>query len=270
MLPVLVSDTGLVKAELRDAKTYIPLHQFLSSVQSVYDPGWLPLRIATYIVGKPLLWALKQLNVVESDEGGHQSDADKWKKIKGDYILLDLVEFAAKAVISHQRAKGSVTLTDRLYTMDTFRIEFASVAFSHKVLSDLDIKALVKYLERDSKMVCVDREVPFLLLCFQFSSDVIPIQVIKFIDEGVMEPQTITAVDHGLVELNVAIHGLQSQIDNIQQKISGCVFVVLPTSQITPDDHCLDGPIKLPRHFSKNRRNWLSVTCDRESSLMIS
>lgn len=154
-----------VKAELYEDKAYFPLPQFLNSVQSIYDPGWLPLRIANYVIGKPIWWALQQLNVVASDEGGHESDTERWKKVKGDYVLLDLVESASQNVVSQQRSKGAVVPTDQLYTVDSFREEFASVALPDVVLSDLDIKVLIKFLERDQKVVVVDREVSARVFC---------------------------------------------------------------------------------------------------------
>jgi len=148
-----------VKAELSEAKAFIPLNQFLTSAKSVYDPGWLPLRIASYVVGKPIWWALQQLNVVASDEGGHQSDTERWKKIEGDYVLLDLVESASQAVVVRQELKCSLDLADRLYTTSSFREEFAGVVFPDVVLSELDIKILIRYLERDQRLVVADKEV---------------------------------------------------------------------------------------------------------------
>ena len=91
----------LVKAELCRHKSYFPLSQFLNATQSIYDPGWLPYRIASFVVGKPLWWALQQLNIVGSDEHyGSSSDLERWKKVKGDYVILSLVERAAAALLS--------------------------------------------------------------------------------------------------------------------------------------------------------------------------
>ena len=146
-----------VKSELQEEKVYIPLNQFLTATQSIYDPGWLPYRIANYVLGKPLWWALQQTGVVGSDDV-IESDTQRWKRVKGDYVLRDLVESAAQGVLAHQRTKEAGAFADKLYTMESFK-EFSGVALPDVVLSDLDIKVLLKHLERDMKVVVVDGKV---------------------------------------------------------------------------------------------------------------
>lgn len=149
-----------MKAELVNTKSYFQLNQFLSSTQSIYDPGWLPYRIASFVVGKPLWWALQQLSIVGSeDAGGHGGDTDRWNKVKGSYVVLSLLEKAADAVLLRQQAKTSISLADSLYNFDTFRREFADKALDGVILSDMDLKVLLKYLERDKKVVVVQQEV---------------------------------------------------------------------------------------------------------------
>ena len=147
-----------VKSELQEEKVYIPLNQFLTATQSIYDPGWLPYRIANYVLGKPLWWALQQTGVVGSDDV-IESDTQRWKRVKGDYVLRDLVESAAQGVLAHQRTKEAGAFADKLYTMESFKEEFSGVALPDVVLSDLDIKVLLKHLERDMKVVVVDGKV---------------------------------------------------------------------------------------------------------------
>jgi len=147
-----------VKSELQEEKVYIPLSQFLTATQSIYDPGWLPYRIVSYVIGKPLWWALQHAGVVESSEV-IESDTQRWKRVKGDYVMCDLVESAAQGVLAHQRTKDTGALADRLYTVESFKREFAGVALPDVVLSDLDIKVLMKHLERDRKVVVVDGKV---------------------------------------------------------------------------------------------------------------
>ena len=149
---------GPVKSELQEEKVYIPLNQFLTAAQSIYDPGWLPYRIASYVIGKPLWWALQQTGVVGSGDI-IESDTQRWKRVKGDYVLRDLVESAAQGVLAHQRTKESGAFADKLYTIEFFKREFSSVAISDVVLSDLDTKVLLKHLERDMKVVVVDGKV---------------------------------------------------------------------------------------------------------------
>lgn len=147
-----------VKSELREEKTYIPLNQFLTTAQSVYDPGWLPYRIANYVVGKPLWWALQQTGVVGSGDV-IESDTQRWKRVSGDYVLRDLVESAAQGVLAHQRTKDTGAFADKLYTVESFKRVFSGVALPGIVLSDLDMKVLLKHLERDLKVAVVDGKV---------------------------------------------------------------------------------------------------------------
>lgn len=147
-----------VKSELREEKSCVPLSQFLTATQSIYDPGWLPYRIANYVIGKPLWWALQQTGVVASGEV-IESDTQRWKRVKGDYVLRELVESAAQGVLTHQRSRETGAFADKLYTIETFRKEFSAVALPDLVLSDLDLKVLVKHLERDMRLVIVDGKV---------------------------------------------------------------------------------------------------------------
>jgi charged multivesicular body protein 7 len=123
--------------------------------QSVHDPGWLPYRVATFVVGKPLQWALHQLNLIGPDEEG---DTERWSHVKGDYVLVGAVERAADAVVALQHRRG-VSLADTLYNFDSFRATFASSALPGVTLSDKDLFVLVKYLERDRRAVITEKEV---------------------------------------------------------------------------------------------------------------
>ncbi|KAH9935034.1 uncharacterized protein B0H18DRAFT_1082745 [Fomitopsis serialis] len=170
-------------AELCTSRTYFPLSDFLNSTKSIYDPGWLPYRIASYVVGKPLWWALNNLT----------SYSEQWKRVKGDYVLLSLLERAADNVLLRQRSKGALSLADSL---------FEEHALDGVVLSELDIRVLLRYLERDKKSLVTQGG------------------VIKFIEPDLAEQAEITAVDAGVLELKAAVDKLQAQVDSIQSKIS--------------------------------------------------
>ncbi|KAH9951971.1 hypothetical protein B0H21DRAFT_7245 [Amylocystis lapponica] len=192
-----------VIAELAASKAYFSLSDFMNASQSIYDPGWLPYRIASFVVGKPLWWALQQLNVVGDDAaGGHASDRERWKKAKGDYVVVNLLEQAAENVMRRQRSKAGGSLADSLYTAESFRREFESHALEGVVLSASDMRVVAKHLERDKKALIVQKG------------------VIKFIDEEVETPvPEVTAVDVGILELKTAVEKLQIQVDSIQGKI---------------------------------------------------
>ena len=153
------TNVGSVKSELQEEKVYIPLNQFLTAAQSIHGPGWLPYRIASYVIGKPLWWALQQTGVAGPADV-IESDTQRWKRVKGDYVLRDLVESAAQGVLAYQRTKETGAFADKLYTMESFKREFSGVVLPDVVLSDLDLKILLKHLERDMKLVVVDGKVP--------------------------------------------------------------------------------------------------------------
>lgn len=64
------------------------LATFQTSVQSIYYPGSLSSRVASYVVGRPLWWALEQLSIV----GDGESEEKRWKRQQGDYVIVPLLE----------------------------------------------------------------------------------------------------------------------------------------------------------------------------------
>jgi charged multivesicular body protein 7 len=145
----------LAKTELVNSRDAVPLQQFLTMLQSVHHPGWLPYRVAAFVVGKPLQWALHQLNL---DSAEDESDTERWNRIKGDYVLIGVAERAADGVLALQRTRG-VSLADTLYSFDSFRATFATSALPEVTLSDKDLRVLVKFLERDRRVVITEKEV---------------------------------------------------------------------------------------------------------------
>jgi charged multivesicular body protein 7 len=60
----------------------------MASTTSIYHTDGLAWRMAGFVVGKPLWWALEQLNLV-----GEGSDkAPTWKKVAGDYVFVETLE----------------------------------------------------------------------------------------------------------------------------------------------------------------------------------
>jgi charged multivesicular body protein 7 len=125
----------------------------------VYDPGWLPTRIAAYVLGKPLWWALEQLGVVgeEGDGHGEKARTEWWD----EYVVLALVERLADAIVAAQarRATGPAA---GLYTFEGFRKAFGDVV-GQSGMSEMNAKVLVRFLERDRRVVVFDSEVRVLM-----------------------------------------------------------------------------------------------------------
>ncbi|KAF7294787.1 hypothetical protein MIND_01016400 [Mycena indigotica] len=183
-----------VLAELRSQKALFTQTEFLNSVESVYNPGWLPGRIVAYVVGKPLWWALEQLGVVGEDSfvSGSSKDTSWW----GEYVILSLVESAAEAVLEKQ-AESVGEPADSLYSQDGFKKNFVPA------LSDTEVKILLKFLQRDRGAVVVDGD------------------VIKFVDTKT-SLREITAIDRGMLELKEAVDHLKAKVASIQQEIDKC------------------------------------------------
>lgn len=213
------------KAELRSKKTLVDHATFLNSTASIYDPGRLPTRVAAYVIGKPLWWALEQLGIV-GEEGiigtsraGNEADKSWW----GDYISISLLEKGASTLLKIQGEK-STNLSDQIYDFEGFKKTFGcALGAEGKPLSDKDALVLLKYLERDKRVLVVDQEVYTLVsLLFSFMIFFIRhiIQVIKFVQlTSSVDEQKVTTVDRGILELKVAVSNLASQINRLQEKI---------------------------------------------------
>lgn len=187
---------GTTIAEMRRSNDLILLSQFLTSQQSVYDLGWLPYRIASFVVGKPLWWAMEQLDIVRSEDS--YTEAETWKKIEGDYVMLGLVVQAADTLETLRVGTG-FSPADNLYTFEDFRREFGAKVLPGVVLSEIDIKVLIKFLERERRVVVQNGD------------------IIKFVTAS--HDREITAVDRGILQLKTAVRNLREQVDSIQNKI---------------------------------------------------
>lgn len=86
------ADVRVAKSELQAAGKLIPLKEFMSATQSIYQTPSLAWRIAKFVVGKPLWWAMEKLSIVGGEEATIKNDGSLWKKISGPYISLDNLE----------------------------------------------------------------------------------------------------------------------------------------------------------------------------------
>ena len=135
--------------------------EFMSARTSILDPGWLPYRIASLVVGKPLWWALEQIGIVDSER--HLSSDSLQVDWSGEYVFVELLEQATDAVLALQEARVTGP-ADALYTIEGFRKTFASIfsASEQPALSETDTRILIKFLERERKAVVTDNEVSTL------------------------------------------------------------------------------------------------------------
>ncbi|EAU88757.2 hypothetical protein CC1G_01130 [Coprinopsis cinerea okayama7 len=199
---------GSVLAELHASNTFIPITDFINMKASLYATSSLPVRIASYVIGRPLWWALETAGIVgdEGILGSSMRERNRGTAWYGEYVLVPLVEKAGNAIIQMQEEAGAGP-ADALYSWSGFSKTFASAieGGSQDQLHKDDVKVLLKFLERDRGVLVYDKN------------------VIKFVDpSGPSEERTITAVDRGVLELKNAVESVRTQIDALQRKMDRC------------------------------------------------
>ena len=102
--------------------------------------------------------------ILPSGSGGAGDKDTGWW---GEYVVLALVEKAADGVVARQRGKGGGA-GDGLFSFEGFRRGFGTVLEDGDgegaVLGERDAKVLVRYLERDRRVIVVDKEVSWCIL----------------------------------------------------------------------------------------------------------
>lgn len=192
-----------VITELRDTNILFPLDNFMNSSHPIYESASIAYKAASYILGKPLWWALEQLSLVDSNR--IESEAQLWMKLKGTYVVLDLVERAADIVSTKLRHKVISSSADALYSFDQFRREFGfhGAVLDGVKLSETDLRVLVKFLDRDKGVIVSDKD------------------IIKILDLSSMDAsKNISSIDRGILELKTAVEKLEKQVEDINQRIN--------------------------------------------------
>lgn len=149
---------------------FIPLSAFVSAQTSIYHSQTsVPYLIASYLVGKPLWWALEQLGIAGEDGLlPTSSSKQSTKSWHGDYVLLNLVQNTAAQIITQQQ--NATTPADNLYTFDGFRTTFASCmdGSQQNMMAEIDAKVLLRYLERDKGVIVVTKDASLLFQLIPF------------------------------------------------------------------------------------------------------
>ncbi|KAL1757172.1 Snf7-domain-containing protein [Schizophyllum commune] len=205
---------GEVITNLVANRTLIPLSTFLSSTQSIYpSSSWIPspTTVATYVVGKPLWWAMEQLGIVGEDSLVQSitsrvsgSATQSWY---GDYVFLSLLEKAAAAILEEEKGDGA---SDGLYSVLGFRRRFGEVVGGEgQLIGERDAEIILKFMQRDKGVLVAD----------------VKQDVVKFTDPSTSPAErAITAVDKGVMQLRTAIESLNSQISALQARMDECTF----------------------------------------------
>ncbi|KIM19537.1 hypothetical protein M408DRAFT_83428, partial [Serendipita vermifera MAFF 305830] len=159
-------------------------------------------RVADLLIKRSFWWALGQLNLVNAES--NENEAQRWKRIKGQWVVIRCVEELADSIIAAQDEKSTLTLSESLYTINSFKRYAESCTGQLKSgirkLSDTDIKVLIRYLARDRRVIVVQG------------------QVIKFAEDDAVKE--ITTVDHGVIELKTTIEKIEAQVAQIENSIT--------------------------------------------------
>ncbi|KAG8822202.1 hypothetical protein FRC19_006403 [Serendipita sp. 401] len=175
-----------------------PLGLFLLSSVSIYESGSVVGRVADILIKRSFWWAMEHLNLVNPD--GNESAAAKWKRVCGDYVVISVVKTLADSIIAAQDEKSSLTISETIYSLDSFKKYAESCSPTPSIrLSDLDVKILLRYLSRDRHVLVVQGE------------------VIKFAEDPAL--RRITSIDQGVFELKSTIERVEQQIEHIETSI---------------------------------------------------
>ncbi|KAF9075127.1 hypothetical protein BDP27DRAFT_1415505 [Rhodocollybia butyracea] len=169
---------------LLSLSTFLSLPSSLHATKSESYLTVIPSLFLSYVVAKPLWWVLEQVGVVGEDSLAIS-------------VSSTFSSFGSGASKSDTRWYGPA---DALYTFDSFRREFAECLNLDETASmgELDMKVILRYLERDKGVVVVDDG------------------VVKFVED---DEDEITAVDRGILELKTAVANLRAQIEGIHRKM---------------------------------------------------
>ncbi|CAG8618532.1 2644_t:CDS:2 [Funneliformis mosseae] len=133
-----VSPAGLncVIQELFISLELIPAENFRSSMLSNHSwSGWIL---------QSLSWGLQKMM-------GSNNVLDAKK-----FVVMPTLKEAADRVLQHHEKNAIHGITDNLYTLTSFKAEYAALAVPGVVLSDTDLTMLVSYLEFEQRMLITE------------------------------------------------------------------------------------------------------------------
>ncbi|CAJ0748803.1 5813_t:CDS:2 [Entrophospora sp. SA101] len=116
----------------------MPLKEYCSTFIS---QGWLSW-IYTRLVSQPIAWTFQNL-----------TGSEPVNIISGKWVKMDKLKESSTKIIQLHEKIALNQISDNLYTLATFKSEFATKIIPGSVLTDTDIKVLITYLEYDRKVI---------------------------------------------------------------------------------------------------------------------
>ncbi|KAI6861708.1 hypothetical protein KC338_g6500 [Hortaea werneckii] len=180
---------GTVIDEAVRRKELIPVKEFLEAKESIYAKHWLPTP------WQVMSWGLRQLGVI----GG---DSSEDKLVRGEFVIMDNLETAAKAALDHV-SKTASSHTARIFSRDLLASALCN-ALNVSSLSQRDTSVLLMHLARDQAAIAYDPATG----------------TVKFHAPGEMKPASIEQEDITIASLRTLISGLEPQIQQLMQRVS--------------------------------------------------
>ncbi|KAK8847685.1 hypothetical protein IAR55_005544 [Kwoniella newhampshirensis] len=188
-----------------------PLQHFFASQIPLRAPPSLTSRF----IGRPLWWAVSQLNPFGGAGDKVEKEEVLWTRYgKGkEYVHMSLVERTAASFTAYMIKNPMLSYTTSLFDIDSFRETFGAACFplsaSAKKLPDgkhrlsrRDVEVLIKWLSRDCGLIVTDGTIIKVLEADQVAAD-----------------HPINEADRGAVSVSNALRKVEKQILGIEEQI---------------------------------------------------
>ncbi|OCF40884.1 charged multivesicular body protein 7 [Kwoniella heveanensis CBS 569] len=197
------------------ATTAPPILHPLPHFQSSLTPLHAPASLTSRFIGRPLWWAVSQLNPFGSSGEKMEKEETLWARYgKGkEYVHMPLLEQSAAAFTAHIAKNPILSYTASIFDLESFRKEYGQACFpistSKKLpagrheLSSRDIEILIKWLTRD---------------CGELVSDGTIIKVLKADQSPADHP--ISEADRGVISVLNAQRRVEKQVLGIEAQIA--------------------------------------------------
>ena len=105
------------------------------------------------------------MSIVDSSDGiGSESETSLWRKVQGAHVVMRNVETAADSVAAYLDKLAGMSLASSLYTYESFAKEVCCEAVEME-MTEMDVKVLVRFLERDRRVLVTDKDAREKLIC---------------------------------------------------------------------------------------------------------
>ncbi|CAG8610902.1 6869_t:CDS:2, partial [Scutellospora calospora] len=194
----------------------IPVDEFISNLTKFWS-SWL---VSRFIIN-PIYWGIQKF--ISSGNYSYE----KW-------IKMDTLKEAANRVLQHQEKHGINGITDNLFTLSTFKTEFATKSIPNVTLSDTDLKVLITYL------------------------------IIKFKPRNINTNTKfeIASIDRGIIHIKETCNKLHQQIHDIEERIkevSSKIYKHILQKQKVIAKHHLRQKMHLEKVLSKRAGSLVTV-----------